>query len=104
MAANDDVLLLVFRGTKERVDWLTNLRGVPRAVTWCPDGEGCSIHRVSESTWLDSKGQDLSVLETYLFTQQLQQTAKRFDSTPSMACFEGFVFHFPVTSDYMLAG
>eukprot|EP00752_Nemacystus_decipiens_P010362 g9232.t1 len=45
VAANDDVLLLVFRGTSERMDWLTNLRGAPRAVTWCPKEERCSIHR-----------------------------------------------------------
>lgn len=51
VAANDDVLLVVFRGTSEPVDWLTNLRGVPRGVpdAWGLDGEGCSVHRVSES-------------------------------------------------------
>lgn len=50
VAANDDVLLVVFRGTSEAVDWLTNLRGIPRGVAWCPDRERCSIHRVSELT------------------------------------------------------
>lgn len=47
IAANDDVLLLVFRGTSELIDWLTNFRGLPRVVptTWNVEREGSSIHR-----------------------------------------------------------
>lgn len=56
VAANDDVILVVFRGTSEILDWVTNLRGAPRGVTWCPVGEkGCSIHRVSDQHAFDTK-------------------------------------------------
>eukprot|EP00903_Cladosiphon_okamuranus_P008421 g8095.t1 len=45
VAANDDVILVVFRGTSEPEDWLTNVRGAPRGIAWCSDSEGCTIHR-----------------------------------------------------------
>eukprot|EP00903_Cladosiphon_okamuranus_P008420 g8094.t1 len=45
IAANDDVILVVFRGTQEIIDWVTNLRGAPRGVDWCSPRDGCSIHR-----------------------------------------------------------
>ena len=51
VAANDDIVLVVFRGTSEGKDWITNLRGIPFGVpdTWNVP-KGCSMHRVSGLT------------------------------------------------------
>lgn len=48
VAANDDILLLVFRGTKELTDWTTNLKLFPRPAPrgWHIQEEGCDMHRV----------------------------------------------------------
>lgn len=48
VAANDDVVVAVFRGTMELVDWCTNLDFMPRRVeeTWGLEGEGCDVHQV----------------------------------------------------------
>ena len=48
VAANDDVILVVFRGTKELTDWATNLsirtRNIPKA--WGFGDEDCDVHKV----------------------------------------------------------
>ena len=48
VVANDDMILVVFRGTSETKDWLTNLKFATRRVPpeWGLDGEGCDIHEV----------------------------------------------------------
>lgn len=47
VAANDDVILVVFRGTSELTDWVTNLsfrtRNIPSA--WGFE-EDCDVHQV----------------------------------------------------------
>ena len=49
VAANDDVLLVVFRGTKELTDWTTNLKfGLRSAPEEWGIEEGCDLHRVSK--------------------------------------------------------
>lgn len=48
VAANDDMIAVVFRGTKEMADWATNLRASWRScpVEWdFPSAEG-SMHEV----------------------------------------------------------
>lgn len=47
MAANDQILLVVFRGTKELTDWTTNLKFALRSAPqeWGIE-EGCDLHRV----------------------------------------------------------
>lgn len=39
VAANDEAVVVVFRGTKEAIDWSTNVRVLGRRVpeTWCPN-------------------------------------------------------------------
>lgn len=48
VAANDDVILVVFRGTSELTDWITNLsfrtRNIPAA--WGFGAEDCDVHQV----------------------------------------------------------
>lgn len=48
VAANDQILLVVFRGTKELTDWTTNLKFILRSApeAWGVE-EGCDLHRVS---------------------------------------------------------
>ncbi|CAM9414270.1 unnamed protein product, partial [Laminaria digitata] len=47
VVANDDVILVVFRGTKELTDWITNLsirtRNIPKS--WGLSEEDCDVHR-----------------------------------------------------------
>lgn len=49
VAANDDMIAVVFRGTKELTDWTTNLKFALRSVPdeWNVE-EGCDMHRVRE--------------------------------------------------------
>lgn len=49
VAANDEILLVAFRGTKELTDWTTNLKFGLRSAPeeWCIEG-GCDLHRVSK--------------------------------------------------------
>lgn len=49
VAANDDALLVVFRGTKELTDWTTNLKFALRSApgAWGIE-EGCDLHQVSK--------------------------------------------------------
>eukprot|EP00904_Undaria_pinnatifida_P002282 jgi/Undpi1/12054/HiC_scaffold_4.g01753.m2 len=46
VAANDDVIIAVFRGTSELSDWATNIEIIPRRVdeSWGLKGEGCDVH------------------------------------------------------------
>lgn len=48
VAANDEILLVVFRGTKELTDWTTNLKFALRSAPeeWGVK-EGCDLHQVS---------------------------------------------------------
>ena len=48
VAANDNIILVVFRGTSEGSDWITNLRCISRRVPeeWGLVGEGCDLHEV----------------------------------------------------------
>lgn len=48
VAANDVMLLVVFRGTFELTDWTTNLRMFPRRVPmgWNIKEQGCDLHMV----------------------------------------------------------
>lgn len=48
VAANDDVIIAVFRGTSELSDWATNIEIIPRRVdeSWGLKGEGCDVHMV----------------------------------------------------------
>lgn len=48
VAANDDVVMAVFRGTMELTDWTTNLDFLPTRVpeSWGLTGEGCDVHSV----------------------------------------------------------
>lgn len=54
VAANDDAVLVVFRGTSDIKDWITNLRAAPWRVPaeWEWDigteGQVLSMHRVSD--------------------------------------------------------
>lgn len=47
MAANDDIIMVVFRGTKEFADWAANLKASKRD---CPSGwggpESGKVHKV----------------------------------------------------------
>ncbi|CAB1117639.1 unnamed protein product [Ectocarpus sp. CCAP 1310/34] len=47
VAANDDVILVVFRGSSELTDWTTNFNLVRRLVPsdWLLDGLGCDVHQ-----------------------------------------------------------
>lgn len=49
VAANDEILLVVFRGTKELTDWTTNLKFGLRSTPeeWGIE-KGCDLHRVSK--------------------------------------------------------
>ena len=49
VAANDESIMVVFRGTQEITDWATNLSFFPRQVSadWGLTGEGCDVHEVS---------------------------------------------------------
>lgn len=49
VAANDESIVLVFRGTSELTDWATNLNFTRRRVPkeWGLSGEGCDVHAVS---------------------------------------------------------
>lgn len=49
VAANDSMILVVFRGTSEGADWITNLKFMTRRVPqeWGLDGEGCEVHEAS---------------------------------------------------------
>lgn len=49
IAANDSMILVVFRGTSEGADWITNLKFMTRRVPkdWGFVGEGCDVHEVS---------------------------------------------------------
>eukprot|EP00904_Undaria_pinnatifida_P002284 jgi/Undpi1/12056/HiC_scaffold_4.g01754.m1 len=46
VAANEDVVLAVFRGTSEAADWITNLEIIPRNVddSWSFEGDGGFVH------------------------------------------------------------
>ena len=48
VAANDDVIIAVFRGSQGGRDWLTNLSILPRDVPqeWNLDTEDGDLHRV----------------------------------------------------------
>lgn len=48
VAANDDVILVVFRGSSELTDWTTNFNLARRLVPsdWGLDGLGCDVHQV----------------------------------------------------------
>lgn len=48
VAADDDVVMAVFRGTMELTDWTTNLDFLPTRVaeSWGLTGEGCDVHEV----------------------------------------------------------
>lgn len=48
VAANEDVVLAVFRGTSEAADWITNLEIIPRNVddSWSFEGDGGFVHMV----------------------------------------------------------
>lgn len=52
VAANDESIMVVFRGTSELTDWATNLsisrRRVPKE--WGLVGEGCDVHEVIRLT------------------------------------------------------
>lgn len=52
VAANDDLIMAVFRGTKELTDWSTNLNAIPKRVpdTWGLKGEGCDVHEVRKNS------------------------------------------------------
>ena len=52
LVANDEFILLVFRGTMEAPDWATNLSFLTRRVpdSWGLDGEGCDVHQVRATT------------------------------------------------------
>lgn len=49
VAANDDMMVVVFRGTHELTDWTTNLNMGLRSAReeWKIDLEGCDLHRAS---------------------------------------------------------
>lgn len=51
VAANDDMIIVVFRGTKEGVDWVTNLvyshRECPE--TWGVPASECFVHEASDT-------------------------------------------------------
>ena len=49
VAANDESIMVVFRGTQEITDWATNLDFFPRRVPddWELVGEGCEVHEVN---------------------------------------------------------
>ncbi|CAM9387975.1 unnamed protein product [Hapterophycus canaliculatus] len=61
VAANDEVLLVVFRGTQELTDWTTNMRIVPRSAPrdWNTE-EGSDVHRGFDdgvdTVWLSRPG------------------------------------------------
>ncbi|CAN0519911.1 unnamed protein product, partial [Laminaria digitata] len=46
VAANDESIMVVFRGTQEMTDWATNLNAMTRRVPadWGLVGEGCDVH------------------------------------------------------------
>lgn len=48
VTANDESIMLVFRGTQEMTDWATNLNAIRRRVPeeWGLAGEGCDVHQV----------------------------------------------------------
>lgn len=54
VAANDDVVIATFRGSKGGRDWLTNLSILPRDVPeeWNLDTEDGDLHRVGTRTSL----------------------------------------------------
>lgn len=54
VAANDSMLLVVFRGTFELTDWTTNLRMFPRRVPmgWNIKEQGCDLHMVIYSSYV----------------------------------------------------
>ena len=47
--ADDESIMVVFRGTQEMTDWATNLKFMTRRVPddWGLVGEGCDVHEVS---------------------------------------------------------
>lgn len=50
VAANDDTIVVAFRGSSELTDWVTNLSILAREVppTWgLDDAKDCEVHRVS---------------------------------------------------------
>ena len=49
LAADDESIMVVFRGTQEMTDWATNLKFMTRRVPddWGLVGEGCDVHEVS---------------------------------------------------------
>ena len=51
VAAGDSMILVVFRGTSEGADWITNLKFMTRRVPqkWGLVGEGCDVHQASAS-------------------------------------------------------
>ena len=57
LVANDEFILLVFRGTMEAPDWATNLSFLTRRVpdSWGLDGEGCDVHQVRATTDLTNR-------------------------------------------------
>lgn len=48
VTANDEVILVVFRGTSELTDWVTNLSFRPRNIpaAWGFGAEDCDVHQV----------------------------------------------------------
>lgn len=49
VAANDDMIVVVFRGTSELTDWATNLNVRTRKIPtdWRCGEEDCAVHQVS---------------------------------------------------------
>lgn len=48
MVANDDMIMVVFRGTSELTDWATNLSFRTKNVSteWGFEEQDCDVHRV----------------------------------------------------------
>ncbi|CAM9962984.1 unnamed protein product [Laminaria digitata] len=71
VAANDDMILVVFRGTSENNDWLTNLKIGTRRVPkeWGLGGEGCDIHEGFDdgvnTVWDGAKGMRQTIKTLY---------------------------------------
>ncbi|CAM9545693.1 unnamed protein product [Laminaria digitata] len=71
VVANDDMILVVFRGTSETNDWLTNLKFATRRVPpeWGLGGEGCDIHEGFDdgvnTVWDGAKGMRRTIKALY---------------------------------------
>lgn len=53
VAANDDMIMVVFRGTQEATDWVTNLDIVERPVpeSWGLNDDSDDMHKVGNINW-----------------------------------------------------